>query len=267
MGKSLPVLLLLLATAPLAAPARLVAQKQGDQSRLVFTLSAGYAFGRDLWSVGSQPVFLEGLDLYQLDRNLKGTWAAEMGATFFKGPNLGFTFDIGFIDIATEDSCTLLSNSGSVNNAAVCGSINGLKSSALSTAFSVGAILRTASRKVVSPYLRLQGGIMLVSRSTTSVTGNYINDDLEPVYVPIYPSEGSSSVSAQFAVGAGVTIPISKAYHARIEGRATTFGLQVVTGPTDFQGIVPPSETEYLTQFSILIGIDLVLEKKHGRRY
>ena len=46
MGKSLPVLLLLLATAPLAAPARLVAQKQGDQSRLVFTLSAGYAFGR-----------------------------------------------------------------------------------------------------------------------------------------------------------------------------------------------------------------------------
>ncbi len=62
---------------------------------------------------------------------------------------------------------------------------------------------------------------MLVSRSTTSVTGNYINDDLEPVYVPIYPSEGSSSVSAQFAVGAGVTIPISKAYHARIEGRAT----------------------------------------------
>ena len=84
---------------------------------------------------------------------------------------------------------------------------------------------------------------MLVSRSTISVTGNYINDELEPVYVPIYPSEGSSSVSAQFAVGAGVTIPISKAYHARIEGRATTFGLQVVTGPTDFQGIVPPTET------------------------
>ena len=77
MGKSLPVLLLFLATAPLAAPARLVAQKQGDQSRLVFTLSAGYAFGRDLWSVGSQPVFLEGLDLYQLDRNLSEIYIAQ----------------------------------------------------------------------------------------------------------------------------------------------------------------------------------------------
>lgn len=269
MGKSLPVLLLLLATAPLAAPAPLAAQKQGDQTRLVFTMSAGYAFGRDLWSVGSQPVFLGGLDLYQLDRNLNGTWTAELGATYYKGPNLGFTFDIGFIDIATEDSCTLLSNSGSIDNAATCGSIQNATSSALSTTFSVGAILRAMSRKPVSPYLRLQGGLMLVSRSTTELTGNYINgnDPPEAVYVPIYPTEGSSSVSAQFVVGAGVTIPVAKAYHLRFEGRATTFGLQVVTGPTDFQGIIPPTETKYLTQFSILIGIDLVLEKKHGRRY
>jgi hypothetical protein len=266
MGKKPSVLLLLLA-ASLLAPPFLAAQKTGDQTRLVFTASAGYAFGRDLWSVGSQPVFLDGLDLYSLDRRLKGTWAAELGATYYRGANLGFTFDLGFIDIATEDTCTLLSNSGSIDNAATCGSINGAKSSALSTAISVGAILRAASRQVVSPYLRLQGGILLVSRSTTSLTGNYINADLEPVYVPIYPSEGSSSVSAQFVVGAGVTIPISKAYHARIEGRATTFGLPVVTGPTDFQGIIPPTETKYLTQFSIMIGIDLVLEKKHGRRY
>ena len=267
MGKRLPVLLLFLATAPLVAPTSVAAQKQGDQSRLVFTVSAGYAFGRDLWAVGSQPVFLGGLDLYQLDRNLNGTWTAELGATYFKGPNLGFTFDIGFIDIATEDSCTLLSNSGSIDNAAVCGSINGAKESALSTAISAGVILRAASRAAISPYLRVQGGVMLVSRSTIALTGNYINAELEPVYVPIYPTEGSSSVSAQFVVGAGVTIPIAKAYHARIEGRATTFGLPVVTGPTDFQGIVAPSEVKYLTQFSILIGIDLVLEKKHGRRY
>lgn len=265
MGKKFRLLLLL--AAPLLAPPFLAAQKQGDQTRLVFTVSAGYAFGRDLWSVGSQPVFLGSLDLYSLDRNLNGTWTAELGATYFKGPNLGFTFDIGFIDIATEDSCTLLSNSGSIDNAATCGSINGATSSALSTALSVGAIFRAASRQIVSPYLRLQGGVMLISRSTTSLTGNYINADLEPVYVPIYPTENSSSVSAQFVIGAGVTIPVSKAYHARIEGRATTFGLPVVTGPTDFQGIIPPTDTRYLTQFSILIGIDLVLEKKHGRRY
>lgn len=267
MGTRLPVLLLLLAAAPLAAPPSLAAQKQGDQTRLVFTASAGYAFGRDLWAVGSQPVFLEGLDLYSLERKLKGTWTAELGVTYFRSPALGFTFDLTFIDIATEDSCTLLSNSGSIDNVAVCGSINGAKSSALSTAISAGVILRAASRQKVSPYLRLQGGVMLVSRSTTELIGNFINADLEPVYVPIYPSEGSSSVSAQFGLGAGVTIPISKAYHARIEGRATTFGLPVVTGPTDFQGIVPPTETKYLTQFSILVGVDLVLEKKHGRRY
>ncbi len=266
MGKRLPVLLLLLA-ALLAAPPSLAAQKQGDQSRLVFTVSAGYAFGRDLWAVPSQPVFLGGLDLYQLQRDLKGTWTAELGATYFRNPSIGFTFDLTFIDISTEDSCSLLSNSGSIDNAATCASIDAASSSALSTAISAGILLRAASRQAVSPYLRVQGGILLVSRSTTEVTGNYISADLEPVYVPIYPTEGSSSVSAEFAVGAGVTIPISKAYHARIEGRGTVFGLPVVTGPTDFQGILPPTETKYLAQFSILIGVDLVLEKKHGRRY
>lgn len=265
MSKRLPVLLL--AAASLAAPPTLAAQKTGDQTRLVFTVSGGYAFGRDLWSVGSQPVFLDGLDLYGLERNLKGTWTAELGATYYRNPNLGFTFDLGFIDIATVDSCTLLSNSGSVTNAAVCSSINGASSSALSTSIAAGVILRAASRQVVSPYLRVQGGVLLVPRSTTELTGYYVNEDLEPVFVPIYPTEGSSSVSFSLAVGAGVTIPISKAYHLRLEGRANTFGLPVVTAPTDFQGIIPPTETRYLTQFSILIGIDLVLEKKHGRRY
>lgn len=266
MGKRLPILPLLFA-ATLAAPPSLAAQKQGDQSRLVFTASAGYAFGRDLWAVGSQPVVLDGLDLYSLERNLRGTWAAELGVTYFKSPHLGFTFDLNFIDISTVDSCVLLSNSGSPYNPAVCESINNAKTSALSTAISAGVILRAASRKAISPYLRVQGGIMLVSRSTTELTGAYVNESQEPVFVYIYPTEGSSSVSPQFAVGAGFTVPIARAYHLRLEGRATTFGLQVVTGPTDFQGIIPPTKTDYITQFSILIGVDLVLEKKHGRRY
>ena len=267
MGRRLSVLLLLLAAAPLAAPP-LAAQKQGDQSRLVFTVSAGYTFGRSLWSVASQPVILDGLtDLYSLERDLHGTWAAELGATFFRGPHLGFTVDLTFIDIATVDSCQLLSNSGSANNATVCASINGATTSALSTAFSAGVILRAASQQKVSPYLRAQGGVFLVNRSTTVLTGAYVNPDQEAVLVNIYPTEGSSSVSAQLALAAGVTIPISKAYHARVEGRATMFGLQAVTGSTDFQGIVPPTETRYLTQFSILIGMDLVLERKHGHRY
>ena len=266
MSKRLAVLLL--AVASLATPPGLAAQKTGDQTRLVFTVSGGYAFGRDLWSVGSQPVFLdEQLDLYSLDRSLKGTWTAELGVTYYRNPTLGFTVDLGFIDIATVDGCTLLSNSGSVNNSAVCSSINGATSSALSTSIALGVILRAASRQVISPYLRVQGGVLLVPRSTTELTGYYANEDQEAVFVPIYPTEGSSSVSLSLAVGAGVTIPISKAYHMRVEGRANTFGLQVVTGPTDFQGIVPPTKTQYLTQFSILVGIDLVLEKKHGRRY
>jgi len=267
MSKRLPVVLLLLAAAPLAAPTSVAAQKTGDQARLVFTFGGGAAFGRDLWAVGAQPIFLDGLDLYQLERNLSGTWTAELGVTYYRSPNLGFTFDLGFVDIATKDGCTLLSNSGSIDSEEVCASINGATSSALSTSLAAGIILRAASRQVISPYLRVQGGVLLVSRSTTELTGAYINPDGAQVLVPIYPTEGSSSVSGLLTIGAGVTIPIAKAYHLRLEGRANTFGLQVVDGPTDFQGVVPPTSTRYLTQFSILLGLDLVLEKKHGKRY
>mgnify|MGYP006390753607 CR=1 FL=1 len=220
---------LLVAVLAIAAPLPAVAQQTGDEPRLVFSLTGGYATGHDLWQVPAQSLTLDGqTDIFALERELTGTWTAGLGAMYFPGGHLGF---VG-VNTAVSDGCRLLSNSGSEKNAEVCSSINGDSRASMSTALSVGAILRAASRAKVSPYVRLQGGGFFGNLNTTAMQGTFTNETNELVIVPIYPGSSSSNFSMQFTFGAGVTIPVAKAYHLRFEGRGTTYGVDVVTGAT-----------------------------------
>jgi len=268
MGTLMPTRQLLACLALLLAPVAAHAQATRDESRLVFTVGGGYAFGNDLWKVPAQP-FVDGplVDILELERTLANTWTATLAVTYFKGPSLGFTLDGTLINLQQNDSCRLLSGSGSPVAPAVCDSINGRGLSAMSAAFSVGAIYRVASRGAVSPYVRLQGGLFFGSLPSTLLTSEYDGGLGEPILVIIYPNEDNNWVRGQFAAGAGVTIPFSKAWHGRLEGRATTYGVPAIDGATEFQGLEAPTSTRWLTQWSIHFGIDLVLEKKRGRRY
>jgi len=259
---------LALALAVLLVPLDADAQATGDQTRLVFSITGGYATGHDLWAVGGQSLTLDGLtDIFALERNLTGTWTAGLGVVYFGGEHLGFTGDAHLVDTRTEDSCLQLSNSGSEKNAQVCESIEGAIRSAMAVALSGGVILRTASRAKVSPYLRLQGGAYFGNLNTTSMQGTFVNADSELVFVNIYPSGSSTHFSPQLTVGAGITVPVAKAYHLRFEGRAMTHNLEVITGATGSAGTDPNTGTRWLTTFSLHVGIDLVLERKRGRRY
>lgn len=252
----------------LLAPLDAEAQKSGDQSRLVFSVSGGYAGGHDLWSVGGQSLTIDGLtDIFALERNLTSTWTAGLGVIFFNGEHLGFTGDAHLVDTRTEDGCFQLTNSGSEKNTQVCESIDGTTRSAMAVAISAGVVLRTASRAKVSPYARLQGGAYFGNLNTTSLQGTFVNEANEQVFVNIYPTGSGSHFSPQFTFGAGVTVPVAKAYHLRLEGRAMTYDLDVITGATGSAGTEPNLGTRWITQWSVQAGIDLVLERKRGRRY
>lgn len=259
---------LLVAVLALAASLPAAAQKTGDEPRLVFSLTGGYASGTDLWQVPAQSLTLDGqTDIFALDRELTGTWTAGLSAIYFPGGHLGFVGEAQLVNTAVSDGCRLLSNSGSEKNAEVCSSIDGASRASMSAELSVGAILRAASRAKVSPYVRLQGGGFFGNLNTTSMQGTFTNEFNELVIVPIYPGSSESSFSLQFTFGAGVTVPVAKAYHLRFEGRGTTYSMDVVTGATGAFGTEPNTGSKWITQFSILAGVDLVLERKRGRRY
>jgi hypothetical protein len=70
-----------------------------------------------------------------------------------------------------------------------------------------------------------------------------------------------------FLLGVGTTIATSPAYQLRWEIRDNIVGVQKVTGPVGLVGSVPPSNTVYKHLFSVLVGLDVVLERVRGRRY
>ena len=138
---------LLVAVLAIAAPLPAVAQQTGDEPRLVFSLTGGYATGHDLWQVPAQSLTLDGqTDIFALERELTGTWTAGLGAMYFPGGHLGFVGEAMLVNTAVSDGCRLLSNSGSEKNAEVCSSINGDSRASMSAALSVGAIMRAARR-------------------------------------------------------------------------------------------------------------------------
>ena len=68
-------------------------------------------------------------------------------------------------------------------------------------------------------------------------------------------------------LGVGSTIATSPAYQIRWEVRDNIVGVQRVTGPVELIGGVPPSNTVYKHLFSVMVGLDVVLERHRGRRY
>jgi hypothetical protein len=87
------------------------------------------------------------------------------------------------------------------------------------------------------------------------------------VLLTIYEDEKRESVTPAFALGVGASVQISRGYHLRWEVRDNIVGIDAVTGPTSAPRFVPPHEQVFKHMFSVLIGIDVILERDRGRRY
>ena len=62
-------------------------------------------------------------------------------------------------------------------------------------------------------------------------------------------------------------VVLSRGYHLRWEVRDNIVGVEEVTGAVTTVGTVPPHETNFEHVWSVLIGLDVILERQKGRRY
>ena len=129
--------------------------------------------------------------------------------------------------------------------------------------FGVGANFRFAPRDFVSPFVRVNAGVLISNQSSILMQG-VTNDG---VLLTIYEDEKRESVTPAFALGVGASMQISRGYHLRWEVRDNIVGIDAVTGPTTAPRFVPPHEQVFKHMFSVLIGIDVILERDRGRRY
>ena len=251
-----------------AFPSLVSGQATGDQSRLVFTVSVGAVGGSRLWSSSPQAVqFIGTADTFALQRRIRSTLAAGFGGAYFPGENIGFTVEGFLIGLGFEDSCQHIFSSGASPIAEVCQSIQGKKKAATSVVLSGGTIFRFNSRKLFSPYGRVNAGLVLSNKSSLRTAGQFVNSQGQIEDLFVYSDDHNSRVDPSLALGVGFTAAVAKGYSLRWEVRDNITGVQRVTGTIPIAGFVPPHERAYKHLFSMTVGFDVVLERRKGRRY
>jgi hypothetical protein len=253
--------------APAFLPAPAFAQATGDQARLIFTLSAGVVGGKKLWAVGAQPVRItDPADTLALERRVRSTLAVALGGSYFPGEHFGIGAEGFLIGLGYEDQCNQVFSSGLALVTAACQAINAGAPRATSVVVSGGPIFRVNSRKPLSPYARFNAGLIFSNQSSVRMTGQFPSPD-GPVNLIVYSDTRESRVDPAFALGAGFTAAVAKGYQLRWEVRDNLIAINRVTGPAAVAGTMPPHERVFKHIFSMTIGVDVVLERRRGRRY
>jgi hypothetical protein len=250
-----------------ALPTQARGQATKDQARLIFTVSGGVVIGRHLWFVAAQPVdFITPADTLALSRRIRSNISIGFAGTYFPGEHLGLGVEGILVGLGFEDQCRQVFSSGSEDVATACRSIQGATKSASAVALSAGPIFRVNSRSLISPYARASLGLIFSNQSSVRTIGRF------PTLVGfsdlvVYDDDRDSRVEPAFALGAGFTAVVGKGYQLRWEVRDNIVGVQRVTGASPEARTVPPHKVTYKHLFSMMIGFDVVLERRRGRRY
>ncbi len=244
------------------------AQKTEDEARLAFTMALTYTGSTDLWTVTDQPILTpgSGFDLLDLDRGINGGIGVLFGATYFPKSSLGLSGEIYFMGIGVEDACAVASPSPDARTQEVCSSINGATKSSSAVLATVGGIYRIGANQPISPYARVQAGVLVSNLSPVEMSGTVTDLGTSLVYV-IYDDPSGTRVTPGFVLGGGFTTPLGKGWQLRAEVRDNLVQIATVAGPTSLGSYDPEVVNEWQNLWSIVIGADIVLEKKRGRRY
>ncbi len=265
--RSFPFVALALACAP-SAPA---AAQTGSQPNLVLTIFGGTVTGHSLWAVAKQPLTVLGTSNYDtldLSRTVTSSLVLGVAATYFASPHVGLHGEVSYLGLPIDSSCRgLFYNPDAENkNEQICDNITAQRPEGGAIAIFVGVTVRAASRRVFSPYLAGSLGLVNHPRSTLAMEGGFVTGagPQPPRLVIVDENPRASSVMAGAA--AGFTSPLGPGYQFRFEVRDVVLSLDRLIGPANALGIGPKGARTY-HHVALRLGVDVVLERKRGRRY
>ena len=266
---------LVVAVLGLPAPPSSIAQER-PEPRLVLSAFAGIAGGRHLWAINRQPLFVLGTeaapryDTLRLSRDIRPGPVLGFAGSFFQSPSLGITGEIIFLGLSTDDHCAVTyENPGAdpfTRNAVLCADIDEHSVSPTTVGFYAGATYRAFPRAFASPYLRAEVGVATRSGSTVDTEGAYIDAGGAVRRRAVIVDAPSATPVPSAGVALGVMIPVAAGHQARLELRDQLIPVKRATGVADALATAPTS-TALVHSVSLTAGIDIVLERKRGRRY
>jgi len=259
----MPARVLVVCASVLAFTPALAAQT-ADQATLVFTLAGTYSGAADLWAVEGQPVFRSQVaDTFTFGRKRSSGLGVFMAGIYFFKPNFGIAGEAFFLGGGFEDSCRHTFASGSAEAVTLCNGINGSSKSSTSVMLSAGPVIRFNSRRVIKPYIRANAGVLIGGRSSVELAGRVTSN----FFNVVYEDPNSRNLSIALAGAVGMTANMGPGYQLRWELRDNYIGYDAITGPTTRDGLSPDRELKYKHVWSFVLGVDIVLERRRGRRY
>jgi hypothetical protein len=275
-GRRAPAIASALVSAMLiGSPAAPALAQTPTEPTIVLTIYAGAITGHGLWSVPRQPLVVEGtegapipeFDTLDLRRNVSAGLTLGLRGAYFIRRHLGIELDISYLDNSYDDVCvgTYVANADD-RNEQVCGDIDGRHSSGSIIAAFGGFNLRAWGDRNVSPFVRAAIGVANITRSSVDVSGTYVRSDGAIRDRAVIVDTDPRRLSPAFLIGAGISSRFARGYQVRLDVRDVIVGLDEVDGPADIQGRAPVS-TRYHHRFVLTLGLDIVLEKRRGRRY
>jgi hypothetical protein len=253
----------------LVAPIALLKAQTNDESRLTLGISAGYVGSRVLWDVPAQSIAaaFDPPDLFHLHRETHSDISISGHFAFYPSPHVGFTGEFTYVGLGNSDSCTLVQDGGDPELEAACSALTGSDGSASTTLVQGGLIYRPLTRSFLQPYFKGLVGLAFTPSSTLETISTYGAIGDTSLVITIYKDDNWHELRPTWTTAFGVSTAASSGYQLHIEVRESWLPLSVVTGPTSGQGFVPPHKTVIMGFPSILVGFDIVLEKRRGRRY
>lgn len=253
---------------------RPVAAQTGAQPNLVLTILGGAVTGHSLWTIDRQALCVGALsctgqyDTLRLTRSISSSLVLGAAATYFPTPNVGFHAELSYLGLPLDSGCEGLffNPDAEHKNEQLCDDIQSQAAQGGAISIFGGATLRAATRRTVSPYVRGSVGIVALSRSMIEVVGGYVDAGGDFHEQPIIVDAKPRRLSVLFGAAAGFTSPVGTGYQLRFEVRDQVVQLVRLTGPGSASG-QNPTARRFFHHFSLVLGLDVVLEKSRGRRY
>lgn len=258
-----------------ARPAR---AQTPDQPNLIFTISGGWLTGGSLWRVGRQIAPVQSSpgftwDTLALARLLRPGLAASLTATYFRSPHWGWAAEVGFFGIGTEARCAPVvpyKPDSDNKNQQACDYLQGENVRGSAVGFLAGLIWRPTTGGA-QPFLRAAVGPAVLGSSYVEMAAPVIINS-GPGNLFFMAEKTERRVTWMLSLGAGMMLPIASGYQLRLEARDIIVPLPIPTGPAvpdTISGQLPyaPVGTKIMHVPTITVGLDVVLEKKRGRRY
>jgi hypothetical protein len=127
---------------------------------------------------------------------------------------------------------------------------------------------RVMSRRIISPYARVNAGLVISQHSTVQMDGFFSDSASDEVRFTVYDDPDRAQATPVLGVGVGFTAALGRGYQLRWELRDNIVGLDRVTAPTfGTPNLEPSHKRGFKHVWSVTFGFDVVLERRRGRRY